>query len=70
MGNDNKLKNCRNCKHFYVTWDAQMPNGCRLYGIKSRQVPQIIVKESSGTECLGFEEKQKKKSDLTDTYGE
>lgn len=70
MGNEKILKNCRRCKHFYVTWDAQMPNGCRLYGIKSKLVPQIIVKESSGSECLGFEEKKLKENVPHDPYGD
>ncbi len=35
-----------------------MPNGCKLYGLKSKQIPSLIVKQSSGYGCLGFEEKK------------
>ena len=71
MSDDKKDKgqvNCRTCKHFYITWDAAMPNGCRLYGIKCKQAPSQIVKESSGVNCLGHEDKPNKKDQ--NPYGE
>lgn len=46
-----------------------MPNGCRLYAIKSKQMPSVIVKQSSGVECLGFEVKPAKKNQQN-PYGE
>lgn len=71
MGEENNPKNlvnCRTCKHFYITWDAAMPNGCRLYGMKTKQLPSQIVKESSGMSCLGHEAKSLKKDQ--NPYGE
>jgi len=52
-------KNCRKCKHYYITWDAKFPYGCRLFGIKSKQIPSVVVYKSSGKVCQGFEEKKK-----------
>ncbi len=49
--------NCRQCKHFYVTWDPKNPMGCRMFGFKSKQLPSIIVYRSSGARCDGFEPK-------------
>ncbi len=51
--------NCRNCKHYYITWDNNMPYGCKSFGFKSRQIPSIVVYRSSGKACQGYEEKQK-----------
>ena len=60
---------CRKCKHFFVTYEPQTPNGCKAFQIKSKALPQIIVKQANqGQECLGFQEKVKKKKskDLND----
>ncbi len=43
---------CRRCVHFYVTWDKNMPFGCRGHGFKSAQIPSQVVFASSGTACL------------------
>lgn len=68
MNVENKQPNCRQCRHYKITWDKDLPYGCSLYGIKGRKSPALIVKESSGIECLGFEQKPIKKSD-SDPYG-
>ena len=49
--------NCRKCKHFFITWDTNAPYGCRIFGIKTKQMPSIEVFKSSGRECLKFEKK-------------
>lgn len=69
MNEENMKPLCRNCKYFQISWDASMPNGCRLYAIKSKQMPSVIVKQSSGVECLGFEVKPAKKNQQN-PYGE
>jgi hypothetical protein len=51
---------CRNCRHFYITWDPKMPYGCRTMGFKTRRLPSMLVRESSGMDCQGFQEKVKK----------
>jgi hypothetical protein len=50
-----KPVNCRLCRHFFVTWDQHHPQGCRLYGVKSRQAPSMIVRESTGAPCQFWE---------------
>ena len=57
-----KRINCRRCEHYFVTWEAGKPHGCRAYGFKSPQIPSMIVFQSSGTECSLFKEKNIPKS--------
>ena len=52
---------CNNCKYYYITWEIQFPYGCKLYGIKSKQVPSVIVSKSIGMPCNEFIEKSKDK---------
>ncbi len=49
--------NCTKCKHIYVTWDKDFPHGCRAMGFKSRDVPSLVVYQSSGMPCQRFEKK-------------
>ncbi|HEX2925636.1 MAG TPA: uracil-DNA glycosylase [Ruminiclostridium sp.] len=51
--------NCLKCKYYYITYDARMPYGCRLFGFKGRQVPSVSVLQSSGSPCEGFDVKDK-----------
>lgn len=51
--------NCIKCKNYYVTWDNSFPKGCKLFGFKSRQLPSVLVKQATGSECKNFEEKLK-----------
>lgn len=39
---------------FKVTWDPQTPRACVAYGFKTKQIPSVVVKQSSGMECLKF----------------
>jgi hypothetical protein len=50
-------QSCFKCRHFFITWDPQNPRGCRAYQFKSKAIPSIIVKNSSGMDCLKFEPK-------------
>ena len=54
--------NCFKCKHYFVTFDKYAPRGCRIYQIKSKDMPTTIVKASSGEDCQGFEAKPDQKS--------
>jgi hypothetical protein len=59
--------NCLQCQHYYSTWDKDLPRGCKLYGIKTMQMPSLAVKRESGSKCAGYEQKkhfQKKKESL------
>ncbi|MEK5079181.1 uracil-DNA glycosylase [Solibacillus sp. FSL W7-1436] len=45
---------CFKCQHFRVTWDQFNPRGCTAYGFKTKQLPSLVVKQSSGMDCLKF----------------
>lgn len=45
---------CFKCKNFKVTWDPQNPRGCAAYGFKTKQLPSVVVKQSSGMDCMKF----------------
>lgn len=47
--------NCLKCSYFYVTWDASFPRGCKMFGIKSRDLPSKVVFESTGHDCPSFQ---------------
>jgi len=47
----NKEIICQKCIHYFVTWEPSQPHGCRAYGFKSKQIPSVVVKESSGMKC-------------------
>ncbi|WP_317987033.1 hypothetical protein [Sutcliffiella rhizosphaerae] len=49
-----KRINCLKCKHFYVTWDPNFPNGCKAFDFKTKQLPSLAVFRSSGLPCLKF----------------
>ena len=48
---------CQKCIYYYVTWDQAKPHGCKAYGFKSKFIPSIAVKNSSGSECNFFKSK-------------
>ena len=45
---------CFKCQYFRVTWDPHNPRGCSAYGFKTKQLPSVVVKRSSGMDCLKF----------------
>ncbi|MBU1108696.1 MAG: uracil-DNA glycosylase [Candidatus Riflebacteria bacterium] len=49
--------NCRECAHFFITWEGSTPYGCRSHGFKSAQIPSMVVFSSSGEHCLLFKRK-------------
>lgn len=49
---------CFQCRHFFVTWDKEFPRGCRALGFKSKEMPHLLVVQSSGMKCLKFEKKE------------
>ncbi len=64
---------CMKCKHYFSTFDPALPRGCKLYGMRTTQFPDQVVKRESGRECLGFEarksaeqKKPKRVRDLND----
>ncbi|WP_455381181.1 hypothetical protein [Salinispira pacifica] len=37
-----------------MTWDVRFPRGCRVFGIKSRELPSAVVFRSTGKHCPAF----------------
>lgn len=54
--------NCRECIHYYITWDTKAPYGCKAMGFKGKQMPSIAVLQSTGKQCLLFKKKIKSKT--------
>ncbi|MEW6220324.1 MAG: uracil-DNA glycosylase [Thermodesulfobacteriota bacterium] len=50
---------CMHCQHFYITHEVSFPYGCRVMAFKSRQLPSITVRASSGMACQLFLPKKK-----------
>ncbi len=46
---------CQKCKFYFVTWEPHQPHGCKAYQFKSKQVPSIVVKQSSGIDCSFYQ---------------
>ena len=61
--NEDEIKReikCTACKYYHITWDQNLPYGCKIHGFKSKQIPSILVKQTSGEDCLAFENKNEK----------
>ena len=57
MKDEPEIPNCRNCRYFYITWDAKKPYGCRAMQFKSSVLPTIEVLEADGAVCISFRKK-------------
>ena len=49
--------NCRNCEHFFITWNKNFPYGCRSMEFVSKSLPCTEVYKLEGKICLAFAEK-------------
>ena len=49
---------CGKCQYFFVTHDPALPWGCRAFGFRAAQLPNLLVFASTGTNCARFEEKR------------
>lgn len=49
---------CQKCIHYFVTWEPNKPHGCKAYGFKSKVIPSVVVRNSSGDSCNLFVEKK------------
>jgi len=50
--------NCLHCIYFTVTWEPKFPKACKLFGIKSAQMPSAVVFNSTGEPCNAFTRKE------------
>jgi hypothetical protein len=59
--NNDEIKhiNCFSCEHFYITYEAKFPYGCRIIGFKSIRMPSVDVFANSDMECGLFKAKEK-----------
>ncbi|MCE9632592.1 MAG: hypothetical protein K8Q92_00205 [Methylophilales bacterium] len=57
-----QIPDCRQCVHYYITWDTSFPNGCRAMDFKSKRLPHLDVLESNGQYCMTFEPKPDNRS--------
>ena len=55
---------CRKCRFYYITWDNRKPHGCRAMNFKSRRPPSLVVRQSSGQECLRYTPKDETDSNV------
>jgi hypothetical protein len=46
---------CRLCRHSYITYETGMPYGCKAFGFKSARICSLVVFESTGQDCSGFD---------------
>lgn len=53
-GTPERAPNCLKCEHFFVTWEPSHPRACKVFGIKSRRLPSLLVKETTGHHCPAF----------------
>jgi hypothetical protein len=51
--------NCHQCKHFYITWNPKIPNGCKKFQIQCKDQPSAIVAAAGQGECQGYELKKR-----------
>lgn len=49
-----RAPDCLKCKHYYVTWDASFPRGCRIFDFKSQQLPSMEVFRNTGRHCPSY----------------
>lgn len=48
---------CNQCRHYFITHDADFRYGCRAFDFKSRQLPVRVVGSASGEACRMFRPK-------------
>ena len=53
-----EIKTCNGCIFYYITHIQQRPYGCKKFGFLSKNLPYLVVKQSSGTECAYYTSKR------------
>jgi hypothetical protein len=49
---------CQKCRFYFITWQQNKPHGCKAYGFKSKQIPSLVVMQSSGIKCSFYQQKE------------
>jgi hypothetical protein len=58
VGMSQQCPKCHDCENFFVSWDARAPLGCNVFGFKGKQLPSLVVLQSSGQPCSYFRDKR------------
>lgn len=61
MADRSERPDCLHCAHYFVTWEAHQPRGCRAYEFKSHDLPSDVVFASSGAPCRLFQRKPERR---------
>ena len=48
---------CQKCIYYFVTWQPDRPHGCKAFNFKSKILPAMAVKQSSGSDCELYKQK-------------
>lgn len=48
---------CFKCRFLRITWDKKRPYACTGMGFKTKKIPSLVVRQSSGEECRMFQPK-------------
>ncbi|TFG62121.1 MAG: hypothetical protein E4H36_08745 [Spirochaetales bacterium] len=54
MDHPERAPNCLKCVYFRVTYDPAYPRGCRVFAVKSRDLPSMEVFKATGHHCPSF----------------
>lgn len=50
---------CYKCKYLTITYNKNFPFACKALNFKSKVLPSVAVRQSSGKECLYFAAKER-----------
>ena len=42
---------CHGCEYFFITYRPNRPYGCKAYGFISKNIPSMVVFQTSGIKC-------------------
>lgn len=56
---------CLRCKYYQVTYNPQIPHGCRKYQFQSATIPNLVVKRETGTDCQAYVARQTKSEQIS-----
>jgi len=45
---------CLKCEHFEITWNTDFPRACKVFEIRTANIPSVDVKRATGKQCPSF----------------
>lgn len=61
--------NCLKCVFFQVTWNENHPRSCLKFHFKSKELPSVVVRQSTGVACPHFTSKFARSADTPTKNG-